>query len=361
MATLKQIRANRLNAQKCTGPSSAEGKTRSFWNALKSGIHAESEVLPWEDPAERDALRAEYHDHHQPRTPEERAMVDNLVHGEFLSRRFRRSEVKIVISKIPAGANLADDATIGQAYSDASGELGRLQRRMDANDRAFHRGLDELRLLKAERPPFETPPPLVLVSSQPEPQPSETADPEPDPPAPSPEPAADVPPATATVSAPAPVDPAPASADPPDSQPNPQPPLWSASQAPVEVLVGLHRIVSALSQNLTPAQVATLNLPQAAALREFPVSTGSEPADSPPPTPAAEPPGPDLSTPQPNETTPQTEQMVSFRQNPEIAPPRPPGFNPLNPHHPPIELCPSCNSMGKIHDRCYFQPREPRK
>ncbi|HXR39561.1 MAG TPA: hypothetical protein VN776_10735 [Terracidiphilus sp.] len=140
MATLKQIRANRLNAQKCTGPSSAGGKARSSWNALKSGIQAESEVLPWEDPAERAALRDEYYNHHQPRTPEERAMVDNLVHGEFLGRRFRRAEVKIVISKIPDAADLDDPAVIGQAYSDASGELGRLQRRMDANDRAFHQG-----------------------------------------------------------------------------------------------------------------------------------------------------------------------------------------------------------------------------
>jgi len=50
-------------------------------------------------------------------------MVDNLVHGEFLSRRFRRSEVTIVISKIPGGANPDDDAAIGQAYSAASAEF----------------------------------------------------------------------------------------------------------------------------------------------------------------------------------------------------------------------------------------------
>src|ERR1017187_7186305 len=58
-------------------------------NALKSGIRAESEVLPWEDPAERAALGAEYVVHNQPRTPQERALVDNLAHGEFLFRRFR--------------------------------------------------------------------------------------------------------------------------------------------------------------------------------------------------------------------------------------------------------------------------------
>jgi len=323
MATLKQIRANRLNAQKCAGPSSAEGQARSSWNALKSGIHAASEVLPWEDPAERSALSAEYHDHHQPCTPEERAMVDNLVHGEFLSRRFRRSEVTIVISKIPAGANPGDDAAIGQAYSQASAELGRLQRRMDANNRAFHRDLDELRLLQAERPPCEAPPPLILVPPQPEPQPSETAVPEPDPPAPTPDPAADVPPA---------------------APPDPQPPI-----------LGPRSIVSSLSQNLTPAQIATLTLPQAASHQALP-------------TPAA----PALSTPQPTESTAETQQLGSFCQNSQIPPPpqapnpqpltpnprlqTPRGFNPNNPHHPPIELCHNCNQLGRILDYCMFQP-----
>jgi hypothetical protein len=46
---------------------------------------------------------------------------------------------------------------------------------------------------------------------------------------------------------------------------------------------------------------------------------------------------------------------------PATNPQPPPSFNPRNPHHPPIELCPSCLAQGRIHDRCYFQPREPRK
>ena len=91
--------------------------------------------------------------------------MDSLAHGEFLFRRFRRAEVIIVLSKIPDGAGLPEgadlnaDAVIGQAYTDASLELGRLQRRMDATNRAFHRDLDQLRLLQAERPPVEAPPP----------------------------------------------------------------------------------------------------------------------------------------------------------------------------------------------------------
>jgi len=187
---------------------------------------------------------------------------------------------------------------------------------MDANNRAFHRDLDELRLLQAERPPFEAPPPLILVPPQPEPPPSEAAVPEPDPPSPT---------------------------------PDPQPPI----------LVGLRSITSALSQNLTPAQIATLTLPQAASHQALP-------------TPAA----PALSTPQPTESTAKTEQLASFRQIPEIptppaAPPQAPnpqpltpnpcpqtprGFNPNNPHHPPIELCHNCNQLGRILDYCMFQP-----
>lgn len=40
MASIRQIEANRLNAKKSTGPRTAEGKSRSRMNALKSGIDA---------------------------------------------------------------------------------------------------------------------------------------------------------------------------------------------------------------------------------------------------------------------------------------------------------------------------------
>src|SRR5262245_16839141 len=46
---------NRRNAQKSTGPRSAEGKSRSKFNALKHGMTAASPVLPGEDP---EAFRA---------------------------------------------------------------------------------------------------------------------------------------------------------------------------------------------------------------------------------------------------------------------------------------------------------------
>lgn len=47
-----QLEANRLNAQKSTGPQTAHGKTRSSQNAFKHGLTAKTPLLPGEDRAE---------------------------------------------------------------------------------------------------------------------------------------------------------------------------------------------------------------------------------------------------------------------------------------------------------------------
>ena len=57
MATKAQIKANRENAKKSTGPRTEEGKARVSLNALKHGLLARDAVLPSEDPAEFDRQR----------------------------------------------------------------------------------------------------------------------------------------------------------------------------------------------------------------------------------------------------------------------------------------------------------------
>ncbi len=47
----KRIDANRRNAQKSSGPRTAEGKSRSRFNRLEHGLAAPVPVLPGEDPA----------------------------------------------------------------------------------------------------------------------------------------------------------------------------------------------------------------------------------------------------------------------------------------------------------------------
>ena len=50
MPTQAQIRANRENAKKSTGPRTPEGKANSSKNALKHGLLAEDAVIPRRGP-----------------------------------------------------------------------------------------------------------------------------------------------------------------------------------------------------------------------------------------------------------------------------------------------------------------------
>src|ERR1700726_2133338 len=92
MPTQAQLNANRLNAQKSTGPTSPEGKAASSLNALKSGIHARSQIIPGEDPAELEALTQEFLLHFHPADPNQRSLVDTLIATEWTQGRVRRIE-----------------------------------------------------------------------------------------------------------------------------------------------------------------------------------------------------------------------------------------------------------------------------
>ena len=81
MATIKQIEANRRNAQKSTGPTSVTGKAASSMNALKSGIHAKSLLLPSEKLADLEQLIEEYYNHHNPTTPAPSLTISSTASG----------------------------------------------------------------------------------------------------------------------------------------------------------------------------------------------------------------------------------------------------------------------------------------
>jgi hypothetical protein len=51
VASDAQIQANRLNAQRSTGPKTEAGKRAVRYNALKHGLLAETSLLPGEDAA----------------------------------------------------------------------------------------------------------------------------------------------------------------------------------------------------------------------------------------------------------------------------------------------------------------------
>jgi hypothetical protein len=151
MSTIKQIAANRLNALLSTGPRSVEGKAISSMNALRSGIDAKSDLIRGEDSVALETLTAEYRDRFLPATPEERLLVDILIHDEWLLRRFRRVDAELFECEMQDAWNPKSDCPAGQAFGRGATTFSRLQRRIDSTERSYHRALKELQRLESER------------------------------------------------------------------------------------------------------------------------------------------------------------------------------------------------------------------
>src|ERR1039458_9391577 len=143
MATPAQITANRANAQKSTGPRSAEGKSASRFNALKHGIDAASLVIPGEDPAEYDALAAEYSGEFRPQSPSEFFHVETMLRADWQKIRLQRVEADLfrtLLAESP-GATLAAALL---SDSPAAKLLARTQRQIAAFERTWYRAHTEL-------------------------------------------------------------------------------------------------------------------------------------------------------------------------------------------------------------------------
>ena len=147
MATIKQIEANRLNAQKSTGPRSVEGKARSSQNALKSGIDAESLLIRGENRAALETLTEEYIERFHPTTPEQRHYVDTLIRDDWQIRRLAKVDSQIWEHELTSALKYSQTAPEGRAFSCASTTFFRLQRRIDSAERSSPRALRELHRL----------------------------------------------------------------------------------------------------------------------------------------------------------------------------------------------------------------------
>ena len=89
----KKIEANRRNAQKSTGPKSAEGKSRSRLNALKHGMRATLLVLPGEDAEAFQGRVDAWTDDLKPRNQVEQYLVDRAARVSWQLDRIERAYV----------------------------------------------------------------------------------------------------------------------------------------------------------------------------------------------------------------------------------------------------------------------------
>ncbi|MCU0783182.1 MAG: hypothetical protein MUF81_03870 [Verrucomicrobia bacterium] len=94
--SLKQLAANRRNAQKSTGPKTPAGKTVSRMNAMKHGLLARQVVVRGlklrESSHEFKTLCRDYYEHLMPVGPLEEMLVGQIVTTQWRLRRARTAE-----------------------------------------------------------------------------------------------------------------------------------------------------------------------------------------------------------------------------------------------------------------------------
>jgi len=151
MATAAQITANRANAQKSTGPRTAEGKAASAMNALKHGADAASLLIPGEDQALYERIVSDYTMDIRPDGALEQFQVDTLVRTDWQRRRLQRVEAKLYRQLMDEGTdrdelevNLLRDSPTGKLLIKIWGQIAALER-------AHLRALSEIRRLRRER------------------------------------------------------------------------------------------------------------------------------------------------------------------------------------------------------------------
>ena len=172
MSTLRQIEANRRNAQKSTGPTSVTGKAASSMNALKTGINAKSFVLPYENVDDLQQLIEDYYQQHRPASPDARSFVDDLIRCEWTLRRLDAAESQMWQYQGEGRFHDPREYPLGYAASCNPGTFTKLQYRVDTTRRARDRALLALEKLKAEAASAPAPDPVVESADSPSLNPS---------------------------------------------------------------------------------------------------------------------------------------------------------------------------------------------
>lgn len=78
MTTDKQLKANRYNSTKSTGPRSQAGKARSRLNSRRHGLTAKTLIIVGENAEDFDQLRAELFEEYDPRSALQIELVERL-------------------------------------------------------------------------------------------------------------------------------------------------------------------------------------------------------------------------------------------------------------------------------------------
>jgi hypothetical protein len=152
MISEKQLAANRRNAERSTGPTTAAGKARSSRNNLRHGLTGQINILPTEDREAHDRFCHELVDSLNPETPMERQLAHSVAEDNWRLNRARAIENNIFAlghqgERRELQVALADARTF-QAQANQFQLLNMYEQRIG---RTLQRNLKQLQELQAER------------------------------------------------------------------------------------------------------------------------------------------------------------------------------------------------------------------
>jgi len=134
MSTPAQIAANQKNAQHSTGPKSEGGKAASCQNNFRHGFTGAFRVLASENLDEFNRLVQQLSEEHQPATPTETLLVTQMSQAWWLRTR----------ALLLQNSCFTDDSVDQK-------QLALYLRYQTTNERSFHKALNELLRLRAEK------------------------------------------------------------------------------------------------------------------------------------------------------------------------------------------------------------------
>jgi hypothetical protein len=138
MSTPAQVAANQQNAQLSTGPKTEEGKTASSKNNLRHGFTGAFMILPWEKQEEFDILLSELRAEHQSATMTETLLVEKMAQSFWLSQR------AVKLQQIACFHDETDSP-------EREKQVALYLRYQTTHDRSFHKSLNDLLKLRAEK------------------------------------------------------------------------------------------------------------------------------------------------------------------------------------------------------------------
>jgi hypothetical protein len=158
MATLKQIEANRRNAQHSTGPITLEGKDKSSQNAIKHGLFSNVPLITGEQEEEFNIFSKELLSFLMPQNGIESILVERIISCAWRLRRVIKIESDMMNESLKFGVR----RSLSDLFSNGGNKILALSRYEMIIEKSLYKAYNELLRLQGIRQGMAILPPISV-------------------------------------------------------------------------------------------------------------------------------------------------------------------------------------------------------